>query len=59
MPVDFRLVFQAPVGKSTNLTSEVKSNYLTCFLGDALRAIAGFSLANDNYKEELELLHIR
>ena len=52
--------FQAAVGKSTNLTGVEKFNYLRCFLeGDALHAIAGFSLTNDNYKEALELLENR
>ena len=33
---------------------------IRCFLeGDALHATAGFSLANDNYKEALELLQNR
>ena len=49
--------FQAAVGKSTNLTGVEKFNYLRCFLeGDALHAIAGFSLTKHNYKEALELL---
>ena len=44
--------FQAAVGESTNLTSVDQFNYLRRFLeGDALHAIAGFSLTNDNYKE--------
>ena len=51
--------FQAAVGKSTNLTGVEKFNYLRCFLGAALHAIAGFSLTNDNYKEALELLQNR
>ena len=49
--------FQAAFAKSTNFTSLEKFNYLRCFLqGDALYAIAGLSLTNDNYKEALELL---
>ena len=37
-----------------------KFNYLRCFLeGDALQAIAGFSLTNDNCKEALQLLQNR
>ena len=44
--------FQPAVDKSTNLTRVKKFHYLRCFLeGDALHAIAGFSLTNDNYKE--------
>ena len=49
--------FQAAADKSTNLSGVEKFNYLRCFLeGNALHAIAGFSLTNDNYKEALELL---
>ena len=49
--------FQVVAGKSTNLSGVEKFNYLRCFLeGNALHAIAGFSLTNDNYKEALELL---
>ena len=52
--------FQAAVGKSTNLTGAEKFNYLRCFLeGDALHAIARFSLINGNYQEALELLQNR
>ena len=52
--------FQAAVGKSTNLTDVEKFNYLRRFLeGDALHAVAGFSLTNDNYEESLELLQNR
>ena len=52
--------FQAAVCKSTNLTGVEKFNYLRCFLEEnALHAIAGFSLTNDNYKEALELLQNR
>ena len=53
-------LFQAAVGKSPNLTGVEKFNYLRCFFeGDALDAIGGFSLTNDNYKEALELLQNR
>ena len=53
-------LFQAAVGKSTNLTGLEKFNYLRCFSeGDALHAIAGFSLTNDNYKDALEILQNR
>ena len=52
--------FQTAAGKSTNLTGVEKFDYLRRFLeGDALHAIAGFSLTNDNYKEALELLQKR
>ena len=47
--------FQATVGKSTNFTGVEKFNYLRCCSeGDALRAIAGFSLTNNNYKKALQ-----
>ena len=52
--------FQAAVGKSTNLSGKEKFNYLRNLLeGDALHAIARFSLTNDNNKEALELLQSR
>ena len=43
---------EASKNKATIKTVMEKFNYLRCFLeGDAPHAIAGFSLTNDNYKE--------
>ena len=43
---------EASKNKATIKTVMEKFNYLRCFLeGDAPHVIAGFSLTNDNYKE--------
>ena len=51
------ILFRLAGGKSTNLASAEKFYYFSCSLErNGLYAIARFSLTNNNYKKELELL---
>ena len=47
----------ATIDNSKSLSKVEKFNYLTSFLyGEALNAVSGFKLTNDNYDEAMNLL---
>ena len=52
--------YTAAINNSKSLSKVEKFNYLISFLyGEALNAVSGFKLTNDNYDEEMTLLRNR